>query len=117
MIVIRRDPRDILVSFADWIDGRPDYFMHPDFAGLTREQKVARLIRGGAGKRLRLRPGGGNLARAEGWLTAGRRPTVHEKVSFEDLIGPRGGTLDRRGNGGRRDLAATSDGPSPTTRN
>jgi hypothetical protein len=94
MIVIRRDPRDILVSFADWIDGRPDYFMHPDFAGLTREQKVARLIRGGAGSGYILRPFGEVLTRAEGWLTAGDDVL---KVSFEDLVGPKGGgTLDRQ---------------------
>jgi hypothetical protein len=88
MIVIRRDPRDILVSFADWIDGRPDYFMRPDFAGLSREQKVARLIRGGAGRGYTLRPFSEVLTRAEGWLTAGNDVL---NVSFEDLIGPKGG--------------------------
>ncbi|MDE8652417.1 hypothetical protein [Novosphingobium album (ex Liu et al. 2023)] len=94
MIVIRRDPRDILVSFADWIDGRPDYFMYPDFAGLSREQKVARLIRGGAGSGYTLRPFSEVLTRAEGWRTAGKDVL---SVSFEDLIGPKGdGTAERQ---------------------
>ncbi|OWY07398.1 hypothetical protein B6V74_18475 [Thioclava sp. F42-5] len=88
MIIIRRDPRDMLVSFADWIGGRPDYFMHGDFAPLTREERVRRLLKGGSGTGYWLRPFAEVLTRAEGWLA--ERDDVLT-VAFEDLIGPQGG--------------------------
>jgi len=88
MIVIRRDPRDILVSFADWIGSRPDYFMHPDFEGLNREGRVARLLNGGPGDGYPLRPFVEVLTRAEPWLFAGADIF---SVGFEELIGPSGG--------------------------
>ena len=87
MICIRRDPRDILVSFADWIEGRPDYFLHQVFEGLSREQKVARLLKGGRGRGFVLHPFVEVLRRAEGWLTA---PDVLQ-ISFEGLVGAHGG--------------------------
>ncbi|KFE33443.1 hypothetical protein [Thioclava atlantica] len=93
MILIRRDPRDMLISFADWVCGRPDYFMHPDFVGLSREHRVARLLHGGVGAGYRQRPFAEVLARAEGWLTAGDDVL---NVAFEDLIGPQGGGTHAR---------------------
>lgn len=87
MICIRRDPRDILVSFADWIGGRPDYFLHPYFADLDREGRVRKLLDGADLGIGRLHSFVDVLALAEGWL--------HEQdvaqVSFEELIGPSGG--------------------------
>lgn len=88
IIVIRRDPRDILVSFADWIGGRPDYFLHRDFADLSREARIERLLRGGAGNGYRLRPFAETLALAQPWLTAGDAVLC---IAFEDIIGPNGG--------------------------
>jgi hypothetical protein len=95
IIVVRRDPRDVLVSFADWIQNRPDYFMHPAFAGLSREMRVARLLRGGVGPGYQLRPFGEVLTRAEHWLTGGDDVLT---VAFEDLIGPQGGGTRSRQN-------------------
>lgn len=87
MICIRRDPRDILVSFADWIGSRPDFYLHKDFAGLSRDARIEKLLRGGAGSGYELTPFPQVLERAEGWLTA---PDVLQ-ISFEGLIGADGG--------------------------
>ena len=87
MICIRRDPRDILVSFADWIGQRPDYFMHPAFASLEREARVRLLLRGGQLDVGRLHPFPVVMRRAAGWLSSARVLNV----SFEELIGPAGG--------------------------
>lgn len=87
MICIRRDPRDILVSFADWIGSRPDFYLHKDFAGLARDARIEKLLRGGAGSGYELTPFPQVLERAEGWLTA---PDVLQ-ISFEGLIGADGG--------------------------
>ncbi len=87
MICIRRDPRDILVSFADWIGSRPDFYMHRDFAPLSRDERILRLLRGGEGTGYHLNPFSEVLTRGEGWLHA---PDVLQ-ISFEELIGTRGG--------------------------
>ncbi len=86
-ICIRRDPRDILVSFADWIGSRADFYMHRDFVNLSRNARIRRLLRGGEGTGYLLNPFSEVLARAEGWLNA---PDVLQ-VSFEGLIGIEGG--------------------------
>jgi len=87
MVCIRRDPRDILVSFADWIGSRPDFYLHKDFAGLSRDDRIARLLRGGQGSGYVLNPFTEVLRRAEGWLSA---PDVLQ-ITFEGLIGTDGG--------------------------
>lgn len=88
IIAIRRDPRDILVSFADWIESRPDYFLSKDFRGLTREARVEKLLRGGYGSGYKLRPFTKVLQLAQPWIEANHCALV---VSFEDLVGPKGG--------------------------
>lgn len=92
MICIRRDPRDILVSFADWVGARPDFYMHPDFKPLSREERVAFLLRGGRTASGPLHPFPEILRRSAGWLTA---PDVLQ-ITFEDLIGTSGGGDDLR---------------------
>jgi len=87
MICIRRDPRDILVSFADWIGGRADFYMHPDFAPLSHEDRLRLLLHGGPTTVGTLLPFPEILRRGAGWLEV---PDVLQ-VSFEDLVGPSGG--------------------------
>ncbi|NRB18480.1 MAG: hypothetical protein HRU33_13150 [Rhodobacteraceae bacterium] len=87
MICIRRDPRDILVSFADWIGTRPDFYLHRDFANLSRNGRIVKLLRGGKGTGYHLNSFSEVLARSEGWLNS---PNVLQ-ISFEELIGDRGG--------------------------
>lgn len=87
MICIRRDPRDILVSFADWIGSRPDFYLHNDFVGLSRDARIEKLLHGGTGSGYDLTPFTQVLEHAEGWLSA---PEVLQ-ISFEELIGVDGG--------------------------
>lgn len=93
IISIRRDPRDVLISFADWIGERPDYFMYQDFVDLNREERVVRLLRGGPGSGYTLVPFTEVLRRARPWLKVelGILP-----VAFEDLVGPMGGGTQSR---------------------
>lgn len=87
MICIRRDPRDILVSFADWIGSRPDFYLYRDFADLSRDERILRILRGGPVADYVLNPFPEVLRRAVGWLDA--RDVL--QVSFEALIGAEGG--------------------------
>lgn len=87
MVCIRRDPRDILVSFADWIGGRADFYMHRDFAPLSLENRVRLLLHGGSTSAGPLLPFPEILRRGAGWL---EMPDVLQ-VSFENLVGPAGG--------------------------
>lgn len=92
MIFIRRDPRDMLISFADWIGGRADNYLYAEFASLSREDRVAKLLRGDRAHRIR--PFKEVLARAEGWLAEAGEVLV---MNFEDLVGPKGGgTVERQ---------------------
>lgn len=87
MIAIRRDPRDILISFADWIGTRQDFFLHPYFEPLDRDARIRLLLRGNAD--YKINPFPRVISLAEGWLNA---PGVMQ-VRFEDLIGEQGGGL------------------------
>ena len=92
MIVIRRDPRDMLISFADWIERRPDNYLYAEFGSLSREHRVAKLLHGDRARRIR--PFTEVLARSEGWLTEAADVLV---MNFEDLVGPKGGgTIERQ---------------------
>lgn len=87
-IQIVRDPRDVVVSFAHWIDSRPDYYAYPYYKGLSLEERMMRLIRGGAGGSMYLDSLATVLDRSYGWLTSPGRVLV---VRFEDLVGQEGG--------------------------
>ena len=87
MICIRRDPRDILVSFADWIGGRADFYLHPDFKPLSREDRVRVLLDGGPTRIAPILPFLDILERGLGWT----REAGVLQVTFEDLLGPAGG--------------------------
>lgn len=56
VIVIRRDSRGILFSFAEWIDARPAYFLHPDLSGLYRDGRMTPLLRRRLGPSDRISP-------------------------------------------------------------
>lgn len=93
IVCIRRDPRDILVSFADWIESRPDFYLHQMFNGLSREDRVRRLLKGGNGNGFVLLPFSTVLSRAQGWMQS----EAALQVSFERLIGEKGGgSADRQ---------------------
>ena len=86
-VCIRRDPRDILVSFADWIGSRPDFYLHPAFVHLSRNDRIARLLDGTDDAAPPINAFTTVLDRAAGWLDA----SGVLQIRFEDLVGQSGG--------------------------
>ncbi len=87
IIQIIRDPRDVAVSFAHWIQTRPDYYAYPAFAGLSLSERMLALINGRQCARLRLRPLAEVLDRSLGWIS--QKDVL--VLRFEDLVGEKGG--------------------------
>lgn len=88
IIQIVRDPRDVLVSFAYWIETRPDFFPYKLFAPLTIEERINTLISGSnLDTRFVWEPFSAILDRSAGWLKNDNAIVVR----FEDLIGAQGG--------------------------
>lgn len=90
MMCVSRDPHDILISFADWIGERADFYMQAHYEHLSRESRVVFLLHGGTTSAGPLLPISEILARDVGWL---RSPGLLQ-VSFTDLIGDAGGHCD-----------------------
>lgn len=87
-IQIVRDPRDVIVSFAHWIESEPNWYSHSAFTGLSIPDRMLTLIRGYLHGGLTFDPFGTVMDRSYGWLTRPDRVLV---VRFEDLVGPKGG--------------------------
>lgn len=92
-IQIVRDPRDVVCSFAHWIDKRPDYYAHKAFSALSLERKMLGIVEGMSHDKLYFESLATVLDRSYGWLT---RPSEVLVVRFEDLIGPQGGGCAKR---------------------
>ena len=86
-IQIVRDPRDVVTSFALWIETRPDYYAYPAFAGLSIPDRVLAVIQGCRSNSLCFESFATVMDRSYGWLT---RPKDVLVVRFEDLVGPEG---------------------------
>ena len=87
-IQIVRDPRDIVVSFAYWIETRPDFFLYPYFAPLSVEARMRLLIEGSVDTSVPVDSIATVMDRSYGWLTNAGKVLV---VRFEDLVGEKGG--------------------------
>ena len=88
MIQIIRDPRDVLVSFAYWIEKRPDFFPYRLFAPLTVEERINTLMAGSSlDAGFVWEPFSVIMDRSLGWL---KKDNVLV-VRFEDLVGTHGG--------------------------
>jgi hypothetical protein len=85
-----RDPRAMVVSYADYVASFPRHTYSDALAGLDRSQRIAALLDGVPG--VGPRPFADELALYAGWLDA---PDVLV-VRFEDLVGPRGGGCEAR---------------------
>jgi hypothetical protein len=90
-IQIVRDPRDVIVSFAHWIETRPDYYAYPLFAGLSIPDRMLMLIRGGLVNSIYYDSFATIMDRSYGWLNRTNDVLV---VRFEDIVGANGGGSD-----------------------
>ena len=84
MALIVRDPRDVAVSFADFVSNLPAHWLHERFAAAPADQRLLWAIDGIPGE---LDDIATRTRRVTGWRTW---PAAHV-VRFEDLIGPSGG--------------------------
>jgi hypothetical protein len=92
-VLILRDPRDVLVSFLHYVT-REGHRLEPDLRGLSPDERVALVLRGGRGPRTGARLVG--LADALRSVLAWRRSPRCTLVRFEDLVGEEGGGSARR---------------------
>jgi len=86
-ILMVRDPRDIVVSYARWIDTRRDEYWQKCLAPLSLEDRMFSIIQGFEGSAGRFDSLATVLDRASGWL---HQPEVLV-VRFENLVGENGG--------------------------
>ena len=89
-LCIKRDPRDILVSYAHWILTRPDMAAHSAHAALDFDERIALVLDGATSGPVRFDSFPTILDRAWGWTVD---PAV-TTVSFEDLVGAANGGSD-----------------------
>jgi hypothetical protein len=88
MILVIRDPRDVVVSFAHFVVKSENF--HPlfdAFRGLTQNQRILAAINGGIFSGIELR----SVADAIGSLLQWQNSMDSILIRFEDLIGPKGG--------------------------
>lgn len=100
-ILILRDPRDVLTSLLSYILSQPDNFLHSAFAASTADERVGMILEG-----TKRSPGllslNAQYGSVEGWLDA----VTCRTVTFESLIGPRGGGTRERQTRAISDLLA-----------
>jgi hypothetical protein len=91
MVVIIRDPRDVVISSANYLATRDDHFLHEHFRVLSPEQRILASILGVSAAQSR---GVGELRDIRQRLDMILRWRVESRVHvvrFEDLVGERGG--------------------------
>lgn len=88
IIHIVRDPRDVIVSFAHWIEKRPDYYAYPAFKDMSIDERITHLIKGFSYRDMYFDSFATVLDRSYGWMTSRDNVLL---VRFEDLVGVKGG--------------------------
>ena len=87
MLLVLRDPRDVVVSHARYIADTPDHPLHKHYIRLTPDERIMTSITGCEADGIRLESIGRRCASILPWL---KEPFVRV-VRFEDLVGPQGG--------------------------
>lgn len=88
-IQIIRDPRDVLISYSDWIVKRPDYYTHNFLSSMPEKDRCIALLKGYECNGQRIESLATVLDRSYGWITK-KSDNIHV-VRFEDIIGEKGG--------------------------
>jgi len=84
MILVLRDPRDVVISQANYIPARSGHYLHELYKDLSFDERVLLSIQGRPGCFL------GICSRMDGLIPWLDKEYVH-LVRFEDLVGPEGG--------------------------
>lgn len=84
MILVLRDPRDVVISQANYIPGQSGHFLHKLYQDLSFDERVLLSIQGKPGRFLSI------CSRMDGIIPWLDKEYVHP-VRFEDLVGPEGG--------------------------
>ncbi|MEQ1837226.1 MAG: oligosaccharide flippase family protein [Candidatus Nitrotoga sp.] len=91
IIQIVRDPRDIVVSLAYWIESQPKYYAYAGLVKLNLQERMQAIITGFNSNGVRIESMATVLDRSFGWIT---KPKDILVVRFENLVGSRGGGTD-----------------------
>ena len=95
IIVVERDPRDIVVSWADFVPRVPDHLLNPFVSGLSADERIACGIRGAERITTGTRRQPSITELIERHMAWRRLPGVLV-VRFEDLIGDQHGGHEHR---------------------
>jgi hypothetical protein len=91
VIQIVRDPRDVVVSLAYWIEKQPHYYAYAGLVHLNIQERMQAIITGFQSGEVRIESMATVLDRSFGWIT---RPHDVLVVRFENLVGSHGGGTD-----------------------
>jgi hypothetical protein len=95
-LLMVRDPRDVVVSYAEYVPRAPEHYLHAHFLALPPDERLLAAIVGVPGQvawdTVALRDVGRVFAQFLAW----RREPGTLVVRFEDLIGAAGGGDDAR---------------------
>ncbi len=87
MVLVLRDPRDVVVSHARYIAETKSHPFHAMYSQRSKEEQIWTSINGASYRETTLLSIGDRLKSMAGWMD---HPNVL-MVRFEDLVGPRGG--------------------------
>jgi len=87
IILVIRDPRDVLVSYAYYVAKTKTHFIYDFYSKLKHEDRLMFTITGGKANDLYIESFGTMLRKLNGWFTKNNVLIV----KFENLIGPKGG--------------------------
>jgi hypothetical protein len=89
-IMVVRDPRDMLISYAYYVAKTPSHFLYNHYKNLTHEERIDFTINGGKAGTLYIESLAGMLNSLNGWFNKSDVMIV----KFEDIIGSKGGGND-----------------------
>ena len=87
VVLIIRDPRDVLISHGHYVANTKDHFLNATYSRLSLAERTLLTLEGGRIDGLDVAPFATMLERIDHWI---RRPDV-EVVRFEHFVGPDGG--------------------------
>lgn len=92
IVLIIRDPRDVLLSYGHYVAANQNHFLHRTYCRLDLSARALLTLEGGRINGLDVAPFNTMLGRIDRWID---RPGV-EVIRFEDIVGPLGGGSTER---------------------